>query len=528
MNFIRILACLSLCLFGCVKENRVAADGDDDGGSSGGAATSSGQNEGGSSGDGDDTVGSSGGDDSVEGGTAGVASVGGGTTGGESGDSSNEAGATGNAGSGANEAGSSGEGGREPPQGRGQGCQNYCDRIEACLLPECNGLGVWFNDDVCDDWCDDSPDFQLASFAQRECSDFNEILLGNSPELTDFCSDEPIPDECDEICIDFNECGFEIETQACLRICRGYEDPMRNCAATAETCFELFECIDETEPEDNINYREVCQGKCFREVECVRNFCADGTLEADDAFRDGYFEQCAQTCIRTRPPVEELLAVFEGMCVDIVGTVRSQNQEIDDRCDNTEDDVCELLCEKAAACEGVTAADCVSDCENWDASNRRCIDNTPREECERMNGCFGDPSGQANCRQFCDHLQGCLLEACPPQIISPTYSDDCTAGCLPEPPSERLTNEYVAYSCRDIRQGVYQENPGLRPICDGGQDFRPTADECIDVCRTSLDACVPGGELQCTALCRTLTRAEYTCVLSDGASCGAIDACLPQ
>ncbi len=94
------------------------------------------------------------------------------------------------------------------------------------------------------------------------------------------------------------------------------------------------------------------------------------------------------------------------------------------------------------------------------------------------------------------------------------------------PPSNRLAEEYVNFSCRDIRQGVYQDNPGLRPVCDGGQDFRPSADECIDVCRTSLDECIVGGELQCVGLCRTLTREEYVCALADGASCDSIDRCL--
>ena len=140
-------------------------------------------------------------------------------------------------------------------------------------MPECPGLDLFFNDETCDEWCGDAPDFQLAAFAERECGDFNSIILGNSPELTDYCSDEDIPDTCEGICDDFNECGFEIETQACLRLCRGYEEPMRECAANANTCFEVFDCVDDMEPEDNINYREVCQGKCFREVQCVRGIC---------------------------------------------------------------------------------------------------------------------------------------------------------------------------------------------------------------------------------------------------------------
>ena len=423
-------------------------------------------------------------------------------------------------------AGSSG--GEEAPINpeRGPGCQAYCDHLTECLVPACPGLDLFFNDEVCDSWCGGARDLQLASFAALSCSDFNDIILTGSEELTSFCSDEGIPDECDQICSDFNECGFAIETQACLRLCRGYEEPMFNCAVGAQTCFDLFDCVDGVEPEDEINYQEICESLCFREFQCVREICADGTLEVDDAFEDGYFETCTQACIDTRPSAEELSSMFNGMCADLVQEIRRDHPLIDERCDNTRDDACTLLCEKASACGALSLSACLAECPEWTDVNLRCIDNTPRDECERMNGCFGDPSGQARCRQICDHLQGCLLEGCPPQIIAPNYSDECTAGCLPEPPSPRLTEEYVAYSCREIRAGVYQDTPGLRPLCDGGQDFRPTADECVDVCRTRLDECTPGSESQCIALCRSLIREEYTCILSEGGSCEAIDACL--
>ena len=434
----------------------------------------------------------------------------------------------------ASESGEQGGAGTSPSGGedaainpdRGPGCQAYCDRLSECLVPECPGLDLFFNDVVCDPWCGGARDLQLASFAALSCSDFNDIILTGSEELTSFCSDEGIPGECNQICSDFNECGFEVETQACLRLCRGYEEPMFDCAVGAQTCFELFDCVDGMEPEDEINYPEICESACFREVQCIREVCADGTLEIDDAFDNGYFEICTQECIDARPSAEELSSVFEGMCVDLVQEIRAHQPLIDERCDNTRDGACTLLCEKTSACGAISLSTCLAECPDWADENRRCIDNTPRDECERMNGCFGDSSGQARCRQICDHLQGCLLEACPPQIIAPNYSDECTAGCLPEPPSPRLTEEYVAYSCREIRASVYQDNPGLRPLCDGGQDFRPTADECVDVCRTHLDECTPGGESQCIALCRSLVREEYTCILSEDRSCETIDACL--
>ena len=420
-----------------------------------------------------------------------------------------------------------GNGGSNTNPQRSAGCQSYCDRIEACLVPECPGLSSFFGDEVCDEWCGGAPDSQLSAFAMRECGEFNEVLLDLAPELADYCSDDPIPDACEGICTDFNECGFEIEQEVCLRICRRYDAETLNCASTAPSCGELFQCVDDQDPEDQLNYDEICEGKCFREFECIRTVCSAGTVDVDDAFGNGAFEQCTQTCIDERPPISELQDVFGGLCVDLVERLRTDDPVIDARCDNEPDAVCELLCDKATACPGSVPRDeCITSCAGWDSANRLCIDNTPGNDCERMSRCFGDESGQARCREACDHLQSCLLEACPPQIIPPDYSDDCTAGCLYQPPAQRLVDEYTNTACRQVREQIYQENQGLRPVCDGGQDFRPTAAECTDVCESSLDACIVGGQSQCVGLCRTLTREEYTCAIEDGATCTSIDACL--
>ena len=510
-----ILISISLITLGCVKENRVATESESGQGDSD-ASMTNGENNGGTAGDGAGGEAGDGGD-TASGGQGGDTNAGG---------NANMAGNSNTGGTQSN-GGSAGEGPGTSNPDRGPGCQSYCDRINDCLVPECPGLDSFFNDDACDEWCGGGSDSQLGSFADRECGEFNEILLGNSPELTEYCSDEPIPDACEDICTGFNECGFEIDTDVCLRICRAYEPERLNCAANANSCGELFECVDDEEPEDRINYPEICEGKCFREFQCVRNVCAAGTLEIDDAFGDGLFESCTQTCIREEPPVEELQAVFGGMCGDIVERLREENATIDARCDNEEDQVCELLCEKAVACaDGITQAQCVQSCAGWDAANRLCVDNTPRNECGRLNRCYGDEDGQARCRDICDHLQGCLEEACPPQIIDPDYTDECTSGCLIQPPSDRIVDEYTNTACRQVREQVYQDNPGLRPVCDGGQDFRPTATECADVCETSLDECIVGGSNQCIGLCRTLTRDEYTCAIADGATCMSIDSCL--
>ena len=131
-------------------------------------------------------------------------------------------------------------GGSNTNQQRSAGCQSYCDRIEACLVPECPGLSSFFGDEVCDEWCGGAPDSQLSAFAMRECGEFNEVLLDLAPELADYCSDDPIPDACEGICTDFNECGFEIEQEVCLCICRRYDAETLNCASTAPLAVNCF------------------------------------------------------------------------------------------------------------------------------------------------------------------------------------------------------------------------------------------------------------------------------------------------
>ena len=197
---------------------------------------------------------------------------------------------------------------------------------------------------------------------------------------------------------------------------------------------------------------------------------ADGTLEVDDAFEDGYFETCAQECIRSRPSAEALLEVFEGMCVDIVARVRANNPSIDSRCDNTENDVCELLCERrrhAARCHD----DCVAECQDWDVSNRRCIDNTPRDECGRMNGCFAIRLVRRAADRFVTTCKVVYWKHAHPKLfLQPTGR---LHGCrLPEPPSVRLTEEYVNYSCRDIDK-VFTKIIQVAPYAMGVKIFDP-------------------------------------------------------
>ena len=167
----------------------------------------------------------------------------------------------------------------------------------------------------------------------------------------------------------------------------------------------------------------------------------------------------------------------------------------------------------------------MTDCQGWDRANHVCV--VRADSCDEVSDCFGDPAGQELCRRQCDHLQTCLLEACPPRILPPTLTDGCTADCLEDPPSAREVEEWEGFECRRVREFIYRGNRELRPLCDGGGDFRPTPEECVDFCDNALGACLGvGGRNFCLAGCASLTRDEYACSLEAQGDCARIEMCL--
>ena len=183
------------------------------------------------------------------------------------------------------------------------------------------------------------------------------------------------------------------------------------------------------------------------------------------------------------------------------------------------------MCEERVVPCRISQEACVADCQNWDRANQLCVVQSRR--CIDVNACFGDPEGQQLCRRTCDYLQECLEEACPPRSIPPTVTDGCTAGCLDDPPSAQEADDWEALSCREIREFVYRGNRELRPICEGGRDFRPTPEECVAFCDNALGDCLGvGGRNFCLAGCASLTRDQYGCALEAQGNCEVIDRCL--
>ncbi len=405
-----------------------------------------------------------------------------------------------------------------PPPRDGEGCAAYCGRLDDCLLPACPPLSN--TRQMCANACRNQRDGALAELAQLSCDEFTDRLFDGSEELARFCDDSmPPPEGCDRVCDLAAECGSDQGRDQCLATCRAVGDDTRQCMINAENCQQLGRCFQPRPMPPND--RERCQAFCNRQTQCVFLECAAGTLPDD--FNDG----CREECIDDPPSQENMQWVFDQLCPDVVSGVRERNPGIDERCENDEEEVCALLCENTIrpCSDEFDPEGCEADCAGFDEANLVCLQTA--DNCGDVNACFGDPAGQDRCERWCEHLQTCLEEACPPRVIPPPLSVNCTAGCLDEPPEEMEVLDWEMQACREVRQFVYQRNRQLRPICEGGRDFRPTADECAAFCDNSLQACIGvGGRHFCLAACASLTRDQYGCALAAQGDCIEIGGCL--
>ncbi len=407
-----------------------------------------------------------------------------------------------------------------PPPPEGQGCEAYCDRLDECLVPACPPLaGNTAN--LCRNACRNQRDAALRELAELSCEEFTGRLFAASDELARFCDDSmPPPEGCDAVCDFAEECGAPGGREQCLGTCRAVSDERRACLINAENCQQFGRCF-QMAPPDGPTDRQRCEAFCNRQGQCVLLECAAGTLP------DGFTQTCREDCNADTPAPEEMQWVFDQLCPEVVAGVRERNAGIDANCENNEEEACAVVCENTIApCnDDPDVAACEAECAGFDDANMVCLQ--AADNCRDVNDCFGDPEGQARCERFCEHLQGCLEEACPPRVIPPPLSINCTAGCLDDPPEEEAVADWEALECREVRQTVYRRNRQLRPICEGGRDFRPTPDECVAFCDNGLQACIGvGGRNFCLAACASLTRDQYGCALAAQGDCGEIAICL--
>ena len=398
-------------------------------------------------------------------------------------------------------------------------CPALCDRVDECLPAACPVLDATPSAAGFCDFCQGLGPDEAQKLVAATCEEIVAAAFEARPDAARFCSGEGPPPEderCAAACAFLTDCGGEIGN--CERFCRQAPREIVDCVLAAQACQELQGCFgmgQEPGPE------QVCGNVCARTGNCLQDACAPGTVGP------AWFEACFDTCAGDPPGPDEMQRFFQSTCGDLVAQARAGDPALDTRCDASPEEACATLCDsRIVPCGADFAPDaCVAACAGFSDANLRCVQNSP--ECEQVLACFGDPEGEARCERACERIEGCLLEACPPRAIPPDLSFRCTAGCLPDPPAEGEVQQVLAATCAEVRQFVYRNNRELAPVCEGGRDFRPTADECAAFCDNGLQACLGvGGRGFCLAGCASLTRDQYVCALEAQGDCEAINGCL--
>jgi hypothetical protein len=407
-------------------------------------------------------------------------------------------------------------------------CDALCERIDACFPEACPILDATPSAIGLCELCATFGEDDARKLAGVSCDELNAVIFGARPELRESCAEgqpPPVDERCGAACEHMEACGLTPMgpnvPADCASLCAGMPPMLLDCLTRDANCDSVGQCLRGVGPGPGPgDAQQQCGNLCRRTARCISTECAPGTLPA------GYEDTCVMTCVGAPPTQEELRAFAGSTCEDIVASARRQTPEIDARCDASPEDACTALCrERVVPCNQIgDQAACVAACAGFDAAQLQCVQ---AQGCDTVAACFDDPAVLDRCGRFCERIEGCLLEACPPRVIPPELSVNCTAGCLVEPPDEMQVQMTEAAMCSDVRRLVYRNNRELAPICEGGGDFRPTPDECAAFCDNGLEACLGvGGRGFCLAGCASMTRDQYACALAAQGECGAIDACL--
>ncbi len=391
-----------------------------------------------------------------------------------------------------------------------------CERVASCFEQDCPPLaGSSTVDNVCES-LDDTPNGILRRLLDSSCQDLLLLIFQEDEDAVDaYCSDEPPTPTCERICDFLPECGVE-DTQWCPGFCRQLDEDGQACYVDAEQrgdCQDFFECFEEEPPEPE----EVCEPLCEKQWRCLANECAPGTIEL------GWFTECEEACFDNPPEREEAEAVIQGWCAEILPGLFAADAELEARCEAQPDEACVQLCNgRLGACD---IDECEARCADWNEVNFLCINYVG--ECDQYEACLQDGVERDRCEAICDRYSSCLEEACPPRIIRPTLHEECAAGCLFDVPEAEEAEFYLELECREVREFVYEDNRELAPLCEGDREFRPSPDECVAFCESTLAECIGvGGRQFCLGACATLERDQYQCALEAQGDCVAIDRCL--
>ena len=165
-----------------------------------------------------------------------------------------------------------------------------CEHLDACFEEVCPPL---HQREIVSGICEEISGETLATIRvvlELECKDVVELVFeGDSERAENFCSDDPLSPECQQVCGYLRACGVE-DDRFCPGYCRGLEGESLECyldAVDREDCGDFFECFegdDEPDPE------EVCGDLCERRWRCISRECAPGTVDGS------YLETCWRSC----------------------------------------------------------------------------------------------------------------------------------------------------------------------------------------------------------------------------------------
>ncbi len=408
---------------------------------------------------------------------------------------------------------------RPPPDDHDQLVEALCERMYSCFENECPPFAnaEWLPD-ICDS-IDEQPNRVLRDLLDLECLELIGVIFQDEDVVEDYCSDEPPTEACEGVCEYVEQCGAD-GGDWCPGFCRATErEEGLDCFLEAQErndCGDFFNCFEQDAPEPE----EACEPVCEKRWRCLSNECAPGTIDA------GWFEGCMEECFEAPPEAEEATAIIQGLCSEILPDMLREDVALAERCGADEAQACRTLCNDQLGECGVE--ECQARCGDWNEANHLCLQYVGAE-CEFVEACLQTGEARQTCTDVCDRYTDCLLEACPPRIIRPTLYEECTAGCLFDVPERDEAELYLNLECRQVREQIYQENRELAPLCEGDREFRPSPEECVAFCESTLAECIGvGGRQFCLGACATLEREQYQCALEAQGDCVAIDACFAQ
>lgn len=175
-------------------------------------------------------------------------------------------------------------------------CDELCTHIISCA-PDTDPL-------VCNRACHsqlDDTTRACALKAGKSCTDLHACILAQDSV-------------CARVCKPVTLCVESIDVMDCLQSCEvEFDEPTRQCFTNAQTCAQLPDCVEDTEPS------EPCDLACHSLVQCIDDVSKSDCKTACEAGFSNQEKQClmnADTCDELLPCLD---TDMDDTCTDICG-----------------------------------------------------------------------------------------------------------------------------------------------------------------------------------------------------------------